>query len=604
MNKQEIAAVVALFLLLMGWFIFQQKEASKAQAARAAEMSRVAATNAVPAQGGATNAAPAQVAAEPTPPKSEPALVAAVETNAAPVAAMPTEKHETPEPVLVVLSNRVTRITVSSWGGGITAVELKKYRTTLAKSSPPMVLDLAPRQALSLAGVPGLSTNSDFTVSAGGDSRSVRLSRTTDQNLCFERTITLGDSYRVDVIDTFRNDNAATSTLPVQSVQLGPMRLTETKPSSMGLSYIGVDTLADTVSEVHYWGKKELPAAFGGSASMSCARPNVAIMPTNAAFSTNFPVAWTGVKNKYFVQILAPETSGSGFEWAASRSTASSGAFLIDQASAAMRFAARDLKPGETLTRKMSYFAGPKEYASLKSLGNHQDDVMEFGFWEWFRWLCKALLWTLNGLYMVIPNYGIAVILLTLIVRIVFWPVTHKSTESMKKMQEIQPLVNEVRAKLKDKPQKMNEEVMALYKKHKVNPMAGCLPMLVQIPVFIALFVVLRSAVELRFAPFLWVSDLSEPEGILSSVLPFGGLNILPLLMTATTVWQQKITPSTADPQQQKLMMFMPIVMLFLFYNMASGLVLYWTVSQGLAIAQLVWQQKKTDAKKAALPAA
>jgi YidC/Oxa1 family membrane protein insertase len=407
------------------------------------------------------------------------------------------------------------------------------------------------------------------------------------------------------VVDTFRNDSAATSALPAQGVQLGPMRLTEVKPSSMGLSYMGVDTLADTGSEVHHWGKKEIPAGFGGSSSMSCGRPNVVGMPTNVAFGTNFPVAWTAIKNKYFVQILAPEKSGAGFDWTASRSTALPGTFLIDRASAGMLFAGQDLNPGEVLTRKMTYYAGPKEYSSLKPLGNHQDDVMEFGFWEWFRWLCKALLWTLNGLYWVIPNYGIAVILLTLIVRILFWPVTHKSTESMKKMQEIQPLVNEVRAKFKDKPQKMNEEVMALYKKHKVNPMAGCLPMLVQIPVFIALFVVLRSAVELRFAPFLWVRDLSEPEGILSNVLPFGGLNILPLLMTATTVWQQKITPSTADPQQQKLMMFMPVVMLFLFYNMASGLVLYWTVSQGLAIVQLVWSQKKqTAAQKATRPAA
>jgi YidC/Oxa1 family membrane protein insertase len=133
---------------------------------------------------------------------------------------------------------------------------------------------------------------------------------------------------------------------------------------------------------------------------------------------------------------------------------------------------------------------------------------------------------------------------------------------------------------------------MALYKEHKVNPMSGCLPMVVQIPVFIALFSVLRSAVELRFAPFLWIRDLSEPENLLVGVLPLP-LNILPLFMTATMVWQQHLTPTAGDPQQKKMMAFMPVVMLFIFYNMPSALVLYWSTSQCLAIAQLLIQKRR-----------
>jgi len=198
----------------------------------------------------------------------------------------------------------------------------------------------------------------------------------------------------------------------------------------------------------------------------------------------------------------------------------------------------------------------------------------------------------------VIPSYGVAIILLTILVRLVFWPLTRKSTEGMKKMQEIQPLIKEIQAKYKDNPQRMQQETFRLYREHKVNPLSSCLPMLVQIPVFIALFNVLRAAVELRYAPFLWISDLSEPEALFASWFPFGGLNILPILMAVTTGLQSALTPSTGDKQQQKMMMFMmPAMMLFMFYNFASALSLYWTVSQGLSIFQM-WLIRRSVAKK------
>jgi YidC/Oxa1 family membrane protein insertase len=195
-------------------------------------------------------------------------------------------------------------------------------------------------------------------------------------------------------------------------------------------------------------------------------------------------------------------------------------------------------------------------------------------------------------------NYGVAIMLLTILVRILFWPLTHKGTESMKRMADLQPLMTEIRQKYKENPQKQQQEMMKLYKEHKVNPMMGCLPMLVQIPVFIALFYVLRSAIELRFASFLWVKDLSEPEHLFMDLLHFP-LNILPLLMAATTMWQQKLTPSTADPSQQKIMMFMPLLMLVFLYNFASGLVLYWTTNNVIMIVQQLAQKRKREAAKA-----
>jgi YidC/Oxa1 family membrane protein insertase len=202
----------------------------------------------------------------------------------------------------------------------------------------------------------------------------------------------------------------------------------------------------------------------------------------------------------------------------------------------------------------------------------------------------------MNWIYNIpwIHSYGIAIILLTILVRVVFWPITRKSTESMKKMQEIQPLVKAVQAKYKDNTQKQQQEVMALYKEHKVNPLGGCLPMLIQIPVFIALFVVLRSAIELRFAHFLWIRDLSQPENLFPGMLPFGlSLNLLPIFMAGTMFWQQKLTPSaSADPNQQKIMMFMPVMMLVMFYNFAAGLALYWTTQNILMIIQQLMMKK------------
>lgn len=278
---------------------------------------------------------------------------------------------------------------------------------------------------------------------------------------------------------------------------------------------------------------------------------------------------WIAQEDKYFFSAIVPKGK-------------------IEEA----RVELKDSMPVMTLkmnsgTNSYLLYAGPKERDALKALGVGLEHIVDFGF---FSILALPLFWLLKQLYAVVHNYGIAIIILTILTRIPFIPLINKSQASMKKLQDVQPLMAEIREKHKKDPQRMQKELMELYKKHKVNPMGGCLPMLIQIPVFFALFKVLGISIELRHAPFMmWVQDLSVKD-------PWF---VLPVLMGVTMFIQQKMTPSAMDPKQQKIMLFMPIIFTFLFFTFPSGLVLYWLVSNILSIIQQYFVNKKLEAQKA-----
>jgi YidC/Oxa1 family membrane protein insertase len=233
-----------------------------------------------------------------------------------------------------------------------------------------------------------------------------------------------------------------------------------------------------------------------------------------------------------------------------------------------------ELGPGEVETVSYNAYMGPKLYNLLRSYGAGLEEAIEFGF---LSFLAKPFLVVLNFFERYLRNYGLAIIILTCIIKVVFHPLTRYSLHSMKEMQKIQPQLNALKQKYKDNKEKLNKELMALYKRYKINPLGGCLPMLMQIPVFIALYEVLSVAIELRHAPFaFWITDLSSKD-------PY---YVTPLLMGATMFIQQKMTPSAMDPAQAKIMLLMPIVFTFLFMSFPSGLVLYWLVNNVLSIAQ------------------
>ncbi|MBW1971403.1 MAG: hypothetical protein DRN05_06085 [Thermoplasmata archaeon] len=219
-------------------------------------------------------------------------------------------------------------------------------------------------------------------------------------------------------------------------------------------------------------------------------------------------------------------------------------------------------------------FLGPKMLSLIESLGKDAKKSIDFG---WFSIIAVPLLKLLVFFNKYTHNYGLAIILLTILVKIIFTPLSQKSYKSMREMQKLQPEMTMLREKYKNDKARLNKEIMDLYKRRKVNPAGGCLPMILQIPVFFALYRALLGSVELRHAPFfLWINDLSAKDPLF----------ITPIIMGLTMVIQQKMTPSAGDPRQAKMMLFMPIIFTFLFLNFPSGLVLYWLVNNLLSIGE------------------
>ena len=305
--------------------------------------------------------------------------------------------------------------------------------------------------------------------------------------------------------------------------------------------------------------------------------------------SYNGNLKWMAVQDRYFMSSLIPDTvEETGMKLFLPNS---------DIVEAKYVQAEKVIRPGTQHHYDFKLFFGPKSIKILKGVGHSLDLAVNFG---WFTILAKPCLWLMNALYGFIPNYGVAIIILTLLIKIVLWPLGAKSYKSISEMKKIQPLMKEIREKYKDDKKKMNTEVMALYRTYKINPLGGCLPMVVQIPVFFALYRMLYSAIELRHAPFFWwIHDLSAPDRLFNFgfKIPFMeppyGIPVLTIVMGATMLLQQKMSPPMGDPTQAKMMMLMPVVFTVIFINFSSGLVLYWLVNNVLSIAQQYYIQKK-----------
>jgi YidC/Oxa1 family membrane protein insertase len=285
-------------------------------------------------------------------------------------------------------------------------------------------------------------------------------------------------------------------------------------------------------------------------------------------------VSWGAYETKYFIAAMIPKQPSL--------------TSLITEKDAAGQLAVslegpKNLIPvAQTGSFNYTLYLGPKDLDLLKQEGVELEKAINIG--SWIQWLAMPFLILMKFLYKYIPNYGLVILILTLLTKIIFWPLGTKSYKSMKEMQNLQPKINEIRERYKDDKAQLNQAVMNLYKTHKVNPMGGCLPMLIQVPVFIALYQVLMYAIELRHSPFFWwIQDLSAKD-------PY---YITPIIMGASMFIQQKMTPAAGDPMQQKMMLIiMPIVMTFVFLNFPSGLVVYWLFNNILSIGQQYYINK------------
>lgn len=479
---------------------------------------------------------------------------------------------------IVTLENDEVKLELSTWGAVVKKVTLKKYAKDcgpISEENPPVVLDF-----------------SDSPLGAGETVEAFEASEVTTEEKCNFVKFTSGaksreillmnlDSYKLQFRDVGMSG----------SISLGAMRMGDSKNDLLSVDSWAMDAGKGKPGVIHHGDDDSplKPYLVGGLSGGCSGSKSAAGMPEETTVEYPGAQTWIAVKNRFFVTALASCTEGNaGFSATVKRDMGAAN-YKPESVSVSVNF------KGDVTKRTTTFFVGPKKQSLLWDLG--MKDVMEFGMW---RWLCYPLVWVLNLFNGWIPNFGVAIILLTILVRLLFWPLTRKSTEGMKKMQEIQPLMKEIQAKYKDNPQRLQQETWQLYREKKVNPMSSCLPMLIQIPVFIALFNVLRSAVELRYAPFLWIADLSEPEGLFASWFPFGGLNLLPILMAVSTALQSYFTPSTGDKKQQQMMMvMMPAMMLIMFYSFPSALSLYWFLSNIFSIVQMWLIRRQTAAKQA-----
>ena len=295
---------------------------------------------------------------------------------------------------------------------------------------------------------------------------------------------------------------------------------------------------------------------------------------------------WAALSNQFFTTLVAPLNAKGNGIWG-HRFDISPEQKMFGL-SGALRMPPFQVAPGQSYSARFEIWAGPKIYHRLARLDHNEAEIMDFGM---FKIVSQFLLNFLNWLHGFLGSYGWSILALTAVVKIVLWPLQDKANKSMRRMSLLNPKVQELRDKYKDDPTKMNQEVMKLYKDYGINPVGGCLPMMIQIPIFFGLFKMLGQAVELRNSSFLWVKDLSQPDTVAHL---FGvPVNVIPLCMAASQIWLMAMTPKTGDPTQRRVMMFTPLIFLFICYNFAAALALYYTTQNLFSIVQFYYNKRQ-----------
>jgi YidC/Oxa1 family membrane protein insertase len=496
----------------------------------------------------------------------------------------------------LVFTNDNARYTFTSHGGGLKLIELVHYPETVSRVRKKQPLTSKLAELNPHVSIPVLAMLGDNSVQGDG----IFTLTKTETGVRVEKTLTNG----LRVVKDFQ---PSTNYLMIASVRLEntssqPLSLPAQEWTIGTATPMGPEDDGQSVGLMWYDGasKQEIsPTWFDNTSFLGClGMASKQPRPEYRAGTSN--VVWASVHNQFFALVAMPKEPARQIvsrpvelprpgkdEIPPNRRNAPPPKGM----QTAFAYPAVVLAPGQAVARQVYFFAGPKEYQTLARIANRfQNNVdLVMGFGGFFGFFSKALLLGMNWLHNAVKlPYGWAIIAITVIMKVLFWPLTQASTRSMKRMAALQPQMTALKEKYKDDPAKMNKKLMEFMKENKVSPLGGCLPMVLQMPVFIGFFYMIRSAIELRGAPFLWVGDLSKPDTLFlipGLNFPF---NLLPLLMGGTMLWQSHLTPPSPgmDPMQQKMMRYMPLMFLVFLYNYSSGLALYWTVQNLLSIAQ------------------
>lgn len=502
----------------------------------------------------------------------------------------------------VSLTQGDVRYVFTSHGGGIKQVELLRYPESVAKgrkADTNRIVTLnnkAPVPIMAIIGDTSIQGDGEFALTE--TEQGVRARKELKNGLVIIKDFRPTSNYLFEASVRIENSSKEPVALPPQEWVIGtaaPMNaLDKQADATVGVMWSNGEKAHDTPKT---W--------FDNRSFMGCITGHQ--NPRSEFRGGSNDVAWVAAHNQFFALIAIPTTNALSVvshrvplpkPSPEELPEGSAPPVAPDGFQTAIDYPGVSLAPGSSVERTLTFYAGPKEYRRLagiaKDVGTNVDGLMSFGF---FGFVSKALLLGMNWLHdiMKLP-YGWAIVAITFIIKMVFWPLTAASTRSMKRMAALQPQMKALQEKYKDDPAKMNRKLMEFMREHKVSPLGGCLPMLLQIPVFFGFFMMIRTAIELRGVPFLWVTDLSQPDTLfIIAGFPF---NLLPLLMGATMFWQAQLTPPSPgmDPTQQKIMKYMPMMFMVFLYNYSAALTLYWTTNNLLT----VFQTKVTKMKEPA----
>ena len=508
-----------------------------------------------------------------------------------------TSSTNVPEHLLTITNDHV-RYTFTSRGGGIKSIGLLEFPETISPrwqkgtgtNAVATLNESAPLPVLTILGGSSLVGDGDFTLTK--IAHGIEAEKSLPNGLVLTKDFDLTSNYLVNITITFKNDSGKPLSLPQQEWITGTATPMDVDDLSF-LTYGGAmwyDGASMQITPGTY---------FSPSTTVLGIFPRT---PKTEYRGGNGNVVWGAAYNQFFVLLAMPQTNQAASQFLAnpvilSVTNSQTGVPLVG-VQTAMLYPAETLVADQVVMRQIALYAGPKEFRTLVNVGNQfqnrADLVMNFGtgfagFFGIGSFFAKVLLSLMNLMHDVAPiSYGWIIVVLTILLRAVFWPFTAASMRSMKKMQALAPQVQALKEKYGNDPQKFTQKQMELWRENKVSPMSGCLPMLIQMPVFLGFFTMIRSAIELRGAHFLWVSDLTKPDTIF--FIPGIGMpfNLLPLLMVSVLVWQAHLQPPSPgmDPSQQKMMRYMPLIFLLFLYNYSAGMSLYMTVSTLMGILQ------------------